>query len=238
MDFELTDESLRQIIEAAEKEVSQHLEQVRKSQSNHQLRKNLDAPPPEEGLGGGDPADGGGAPPPEEEPAAPDAPPTLEELTAAYGMLPPEELKMHYLAAKTALFETMGGAPEGSPPGGPEGPPPEGSSGPGMGSQEGVPPEEDPALGKSERFESLEKSVKGIEKALERLLTAPVRKAVTDIAHIAKSEPSKRILSRDEITRKLTAKAADPTLAKSERSLINSYYSGNITVDQIEHLLQ
>lgn len=42
------------------------------------------------------------------------APPSLEELAAEYSKLPPEELKMHYLAAKTALFQTMGSADAGA----------------------------------------------------------------------------------------------------------------------------
>jgi hypothetical protein len=53
------------------------------------------------------------------DPAAAMAPPSQEELVAEYSKLPPEELKSHYLAAKAALFQVMGGAGDmgaGAPP--------------------------------------------------------------------------------------------------------------------------
>lgn len=71
-----------------------------------------DAPPagPEASAAptdGGDPAAGGDASP--------------EALQAEYAKLPPEELKMHFLACKAALMAVMGGgAGDGAPPAGPE----------------------------------------------------------------------------------------------------------------------
>jgi hypothetical protein len=77
------------------------------------------------------------------------APPSLEELSAEYAKLPPEELKMHYLAAKTALFQVMGaadggaGAAAGGPPGAAPSPSPAGA--PPAGGPPGASPSAGPA---------------------------------------------------------------------------------------------
>ena len=46
-----------------------------------------------------------------------------------------------------------------------------------------------------------------------------------------------RGLSKSEITAKLFKKASIPTLAKSERELINNYYAGTVDLTDIAHLL-
>ena len=74
-----------------------------------------DAPPPGPDAsmdGGGDPAAGG-------DPAG-GGDMSPEALQAEYAKLPPEELKMHFLACKAALMAVMGGAGDGAAPGGPE----------------------------------------------------------------------------------------------------------------------
>jgi hypothetical protein len=94
----------------------------------------------------------GSAPPAEEAAAAPEGSPaheggeiepapSVEELQAEYSKLPPEDMKMHYLAVKAALMATMG-AEQGAPPPGPEAsapmapPPPAPPSAPEMGKAE------------------------------------------------------------------------------------------------------
>lgn len=67
------------------------------------------APPPAEGSA-----------PPAEQPGEIEPAPTVEALQAEYAKLDPEQLKMHYLACKSALMATMGAEPA-PPPGGPEG---------------------------------------------------------------------------------------------------------------------
>lgn len=269
MNFEITDDELAALIAEAEREVEAHLAAVKAEAAKQgwPLKKNAPPTPPEEDVP--PPASEVDAAPAEEEESAVEGEsaveeeagvPTMEELVMAYSELPPDILKMHYIAAKKALFDQMtaaeGGA-EASPPAPPEGPAPEASAGPGMGSQRPLPPEEtrksakDPnggkiipgkSLTKSEtdkRIEELQKSVEGLTRALELALSVPVRKAVTGVAHIAKSEEAVpvKMLSKAEITERLKIKTMDPTLSKADRELVNSYYAGNITVDKIEHLL-
>lgn len=78
-------------------------------------------PGPEAGMEGA-PPEGEGSP--TGDPAA-DAGATPEALQAEYAQLPPEELKMHFLACKAALMAVMSGQPgadgaAGGPPPGPE----------------------------------------------------------------------------------------------------------------------
>lgn len=281
MNFEITDDELAALIAEAEREVEAHLAAVKAeaAKQGEPLKKNAPPTPPEEDVP--PPAPEADAAPAESEPASAieeesaveeeAGAPTMEELVMAYSELPPDMLKMHYIAAKKALFDQMAateGGAEASPPAPPEGPAPEASAGPGMGSQEALPPEEtlksakDPnggkiipgkvqkseaktkieSLAKSEtdkRIEELQKSVEGLTKALELALSVPVRKAVTGVAHIAKSEEVAPVktLSKAEITERLKIKTMDPTLSKADRELVNSYYAGNITVEKIEHLL-
>lgn len=270
MNFEITDDELAALIAEAEREVEAHLAAVKAeaAKQGEPLKKNAPPTPPEEGVP--PPAPEVDAAPAESEPASAieeeavveeeAGAPTMEELVMAYSELPPDMLKMHYIAAKKVLFDQMAaaeGGAEASPPAPPEGPAPEASAGPGMGSQEALPPEEtlksakDPnggkiipgkSLTKSEtdkRIEELQKSVEGLTKALELALSVPVRKAVTGVAHIAKSEEAAPVktLSKAEITERLKIKTMDPTLSKADRELVNSYYAGNIAVEKIEHLL-
>jgi hypothetical protein len=107
------------------------------------------------------------------DPAA-DAQGTGEALVAEYSKLPPEELKMHFLACKEALMQSLGGdgqgneaPPEGQPAGGE-------SACPTCGAPTEAPPQEqaptgdasaapmEPGMGKSE-FDSPETGSKGAE---------------------------------------------------------------------------
>lgn len=97
-----------------------------------------DSAPVDEGSAPEAPPAEGSAPPAADAAAAPEGSPeheageiepapTVEQLQAEYAKLPPEDLKMHYLAAKSALMAAMGaeqGAPApGAPPAAPPAPP-------------------------------------------------------------------------------------------------------------------
>jgi hypothetical protein len=169
-----------------------------------------------------------------------------EELEAEYSKLDPETLKMHYLAAKAALFAAMGGgaggAPEASAPAAPPAAPPapggmEASAPPpAMKSEKGT-----ASLSKAEKAEldSLREQVK-LQERLFDLLNAPARKAVTAVDFVAKSEEKaeKRVLSKSEVAAKLKTVTADAKLAKSDRELVNGYVLGTVSIDKIEHLLK
>lgn len=230
--------------------------------------------PPMEGTGA-PPMDEGSAPPPGPEGSAPAGDPAAEQgatdpaaLEAEYSQLPPEELKVHYMAVKSALFKLMGAGPdagagpEGSAPPAPApaGPPPGGPApAPAMkgemsaGKQVSPSPGNGGKLGKSEtaRDEALEQLKAELKKneehinllatALDKALTTPLRKAVTTVAHVPKGEEDKSTalsLSKSEIAEKLSEKARDPKLAKSDRDLINKFYVGAVDVVKLQHLLQ
>jgi hypothetical protein len=44
-------------------------------------------------------------------------------------------------------------------------------------------------------------------------------------------------LSKSEVTARLSEVAAKPTLAKSDRALINGFYSGTVPLQSLAHLL-
>ena len=83
-----------------------------------------------------------GAPQDDQTDPAADANGTAEALAAEYSKLPPEELKIHFLACKEALMQSLGGDGQGDqvPPGQPEGQPQEP-----QGQPDQTPPPEAPA---------------------------------------------------------------------------------------------
>lgn len=76
-----------------------------------------------------------------------------------------------------------------------------------------------------------------------RLAQTPRRKAVTSLSELNKTEPAQgskvdpSTLSRKEIVARLSEKACDVNLKKSDRELINRYCVGSIDVSRIAHLL-
>jgi hypothetical protein len=99
----------------------------------------------------------------------------------------------------------------------------------------------------------LKKSVKLLTDALETVTNAPLRKSVTryenGIAYIPYQgavvapdhkplKKSMKELSKAEIHQKLIEVTADPTLAKSDRELINGYYSRSVALDKLEKFFQ
>ncbi len=208
-----------------------------------------DASPP---AAGGDPAADQGA-----DPAA---------LEAEYSKLPPEDLKAHYMACKSALFALMGGAgPDAGAAPGPEAPPAAPPAPPATPDQD---PSAPPALKaelksdvkangenplhksqKDAKIESLEaelvKSNQGME-ALAQIVKGfmkPVRKAVTSVAHLAKTAEETvtegvSSLSREDVKAKLRRAVENPKLSKSDRDLVYGFDVGQVKVEQIAHLLK
>jgi hypothetical protein len=96
---------------------------------------------------------------------------------------------------------------------------------------------------KSAKFDDLKKQFDGVQVFLTKLLekrTAPPAKAITGLEPIAKSEGSgeEKSLSKSEIDSILVKKASDPTLKKSDREAINTYYLGDKDIKGISHLLK
>ena len=176
-----------------------------------------------------------------------------------YAKLPVEELKAHYLAAKAALFAAMGGdgaaqgaspAPAAPPAGPPAGsappvasPSPAGPSAMAMSeTPAGLPAGATEGNGgkveKSE-VEDLKAQVEAMAKIVSSFVNRPVRKAVTEVGYVAKSEEApKKNLSSAEVTAKLSELTRSPDLKKSDREVINRYYEGSVKFDAIEHLLK
>lgn len=91
----------------------------------------------------------------------------------------------------------------------------------------------------------LKKSVEVMTTFITKLFEkkgAPAGKAITSLETIAKSESvteEAKVLSKEEITTKLTKKASEPTLQKSDREAINQFYAtGQININGISHLLK
>ena len=223
------------------------------------------APPAEAPMDAAAPPADESAPPAAEapaDPAAEEGPMDVNALTEEYAQLPPEELKMHYMAAKAALYQTMGAgdqaeqeAPAPADPAAPPAPAPEASAPPPAPAMKGEMSagkaiESSPGnggLAKSEeenksdaQIEELNSKIDTLAKALDLALGTPMRKAVTNISYVPKTDetPEEKPLSKSEFHEKLNEKAQDPNLSKSDRQLINKFCVGVVDVAKIEHLLK
>lgn len=195
-------------------------------------------PPPGEGdMGEGSPAGPADASPtsaPEEgamggDPAMDQVDP--EALKQEYASLPPDQLKMHYMACKQALMEIMGAQGAAGP---------EASAGPGPGASAGGPPpgpEGSPTFKSEAKIRELEKTVAGLGKVVD-ILTKPMRKAVTDVAFVPRTDEgsSRKSLSKSEVTEKLRDITAEGRLKKSDKDLVMKFYSGQVNADALSHL--
>jgi hypothetical protein len=199
--------------------------------------------------------------------AAPEGDPAMqhtdgEGLKAQYGMLSDDDLDAHIEAAM-AVCEARHGAlatePEMSPEMGGAPAPADPMADP-MEAQMPVDPmlEQRPVMKSltdskvAELTAELEKVKVESDDKLKALMalvehaTAPMRKSVqylSDLEHVKRPGESSEekvhlSLSKAQITEKLKAKASDPSLAKSDRALINGYYSDVVTVEKLEHLLK
>lgn len=189
--------------------------------------------PPADGSAGGDPAADQSA-----DPAA---------LEAEYSKLPPEDLKAHYLACKSALFAIMSAGQPGDAPMAPDAAPPMPAA--------PMPPASAPPALKSEKFNKSEKDVKiealtaDLEKSgnemtallsvVKDLIERPIKKGIYSGDFIAKSEEVTDFssMSRADIKAKLKSKATTG-LSKSDCDLVYKFDVGNIGVDKIIHLLK
>jgi hypothetical protein len=204
------------------------------------------APPSEEAP----PADGapesappqGEAPPAEGAPQddqtdpAADANGTAEALAAEYSKLPPEELKIHFLACKEALMQSLGGdgqgdqvPPEGQPQGQPDqGPPPpeapapdtsSAPMAPGMGKSEFDSPDgEKVAVKKSEtdmasvfaELETLKKGLKEKDKQILAMETSFGEAAVSLKKLFERGNGLRKSIASTAFTPKPGSEAANP----------------------------
>lgn len=178
---------------------------------------------------------------------APDAPMDLEGLKAEYAQLPPEELKMHFLACKAAMMALAGGmeasapAPEASP----AAPAP---AAPAMGAaMKSEVATVAAALKKSQAdyelvssdLASTKENMQILAEALEALVSSPVRKAVTGLSYVPRNGTTeKSSFTKEEATKILNARMRDPDLKKSDRQLVNQYMTGSKQIEDIQHLLK
>lgn len=206
------------------------------------------ASPPPESSASAPPAEGSAPPPDEQAPAADpaqdDQPMDMDALKAEYSKLPPNELKLHYMAAKAALFASMGGGAEASAAGDAGQPAPPPPAAPAMKAELKASPGNGGKMAKSETEEKqgqeialLKNQMDVLVNAFDKVLAQPLRKAVTSVAAIPRVEEQAKSLSKSEIDRKLSDKART-NLKKSDRELINKFYTGGAGMAEIEHLLK
>lgn len=187
-------------------------------------------------------------------------------MAEMYGSMSPAELKAHHDAVRKAL-DAQGGmaaaaapAPEAPPADAGAVPPPAApmdKCGEMMKSEgsievpaEAMVPAKDAEMLKSElaartnELEELKKSADVMKAFITKLFDkkkAPAGKAITDLGVLEKSEGTnvEKNFSKGEITKILTAKTNNPTLAKSDRDAITAYYTGGqVNLDSIRHLLK
>lgn len=89
----------------------------------------------------------------------------------------------------------------------------------------------------------LKKNLDAVSEFLTKLVkkTAPQGKAITNLDSVAKSEPAKedeKPLTKSEINTRLAKKAAEPSLAKSDRDAINAFYLHGADIKTVSHLLK
>jgi hypothetical protein len=102
--------------------------------------------------------------------------------------------------------------------------------------------EKEQIKGLTEKLAKQEDALAGLLKVVEAVVEAPVRKAVTSVAHLAKSDEvvssnDLSNLSKTEIKARLH-RAAERPLSKSDRSLITGFDLGHVGVEKIAHLIK
>lgn len=220
-----------------------------------------DSAPPSDGP----PADASASPP--ADPAAsadPSADPAMDgqandpaAIEAELAQMDPEHVKVLYMAAKKVLFAHMGG---GMDPAASAAPPAASAGPPGASPDPAAPPamkaEMNPAnggkvttVGKSEKdlqIETLTKKVAefeatlpGLVSVVEKMVSAPQRKAITSVTQVAGNKPAAPVssLSKSEIESRLK-KAVNTNLSKSDRELVNGFYFGSVKLEGISHILE
>ena len=170
--------------------------------------------------------------------------PTVAELQAEYDKLSDEELAMHVMAAKAAASaRNAAAAPVAPAPMAPPAPanpmPPEMALKTEIKKSESDLKIEALEQALAEAKANVEKQTKAIEDLVE-YVSKPVRKSLKYITEIEAPVVEKPVseLSKSEITEKLNRVSRDPSLKKSDRELINGFYSGEVKVDALAHLLK
>jgi hypothetical protein len=158
---------------------------------------------------------------------------TPEALQAEYEKLPPEELQMHKMALEAALAK-MSPPPEAAPAMPSPSAPPEAPAAPAMKSEK----QEGEDLAKSE-VASLKEDIEILAKAVKALIETPVRKAITSLDELSKSEePVKaKSLSPAEFWSKLKEVSKRSNLKKSDKQLIVDIYEKRVSPEVVaKHL--
>ena len=234
------------------------------------------APPVDSAAPAGPPASPEGAPvdgaPPADgapaDPAADAGPVDPQQLMAEYAKLPPEELKVHYMACKAAIAQVMGADPDAASAGAP----PDASAsasaspaGPAAASPAPLAQAEVPANGgkivpaaKSEpaadgaplakaedRVKELEaivadqnSTVERLAKAVDKFLGQPVRKAITGTDFGPRAGSQAQEPSKAEVDAKLKEVISAGKLSKSDSERVIAYSMGHVGYDQIKDLIE
>jgi hypothetical protein len=76
-----------------------------------------------------------------------------------------------------------------------------------------------------------------VQKVLTRIVERPMRKSVESIAQVAAPVKSVDLtkMNKDEVSKRLS-NVARTNLSKSDRSLINEFYTGHVKLEQLAHL--
>lgn len=85
---------------------------------------------------------------------------------------------------------------------------------------------------------SQSEDIENLAKFAKAMSEQPMRKAVTSMTGLAKSEQVKPALTRESIHNHLKALTAKPDLKKSDRQLITDFYDGRVNVDKLAHLFE
>lgn len=166
-------------------------------------------------------------------------PPSMDQLVQEYAQLPPDQLKMHLMAAQAAYEQVAGGGAggdAGAPPAASAGPP-AGPGGPPPGSPPAGP---DPMMAMKSEVAKLTALVKKSTAELETLRKSVAEAKKPKVTPRAVNgnnaaerltpeqlRPTGRVLTKAEITKQLSRLTQDPTkLSKSDRDSINEYYNG------------
>lgn len=86
----------------------------------------------------------------------------------------------------------------------------------------------------------LKAQVELLTKAVDLSLRTPMRKAITSVAHIAKSEDAAeapKALSKSEIQGKISSAMGSGKLSKAQKDQLFSYSMGNASLDEVKDIL-
>lgn len=185
---------------------------------------------------------------PAADPAQDDAPASVESLQAEYAQLAPEELEMHFqalMAAKNAMQPAAPAAPAAAPEAPPalkaEEPEAKEESEASMEKSSKITELEDLLKAQAAEMESVKAAYKrdmdSMAKAVQMVLEKPVRKAVTGISFLNKSETTESTnLTAAEAKAQLTSLL--PAMQKAERDVAVDFFLGKAAVEMVAPIIQ